>query len=87
VPSLYVRVPEYERMSVFTDGSYFKVANISSSRLIVFENGSITETIVATKWYCVLKNMLHIVFRKVSANTKSYSEFVWDKVFSITFYI
>jgi len=48
VPSLYVRVPEYERMSVLTDGSYCKVTNISSSRFMVCENGSITETTVVT---------------------------------------
>jgi len=48
VPSLYVRVPEYERISVLTDGSYCKVTNISSSRFIVCENGSFTETIAVT---------------------------------------
>jgi len=43
-----VRVPEYERISVLTDESYCKVTNTSSSKLIVNENGSITETIAVT---------------------------------------
>ena len=41
-------MPEYERISVLTDGSYCKVTNISSSRFMVCENGSITETITLT---------------------------------------
>ena len=41
-------MPEYESISVLTDGSYCKVTNISSSRFIVWENGSITETITLT---------------------------------------
>jgi len=32
VPSLYVRVPECEKISVLTNESYCKVTNISSSR-------------------------------------------------------
>ena len=36
-------MPEYERISVLTDESY-----ISSSRFMVSENGSITETIAVT---------------------------------------
>ena len=39
---------EYERISVLTDESYCKVTNISSSRFMVYENGSITETIAVT---------------------------------------
>ena len=48
VLSLYVRVPEYERISVLTDGSYCKVTKNSSSRFMVCENGSFTETIAIT---------------------------------------
>jgi len=41
-------VPEYERISVLTDESYCNVTNISSSRFMIFENGSITVTMAVT---------------------------------------
>ena len=41
-------MPENERISVLTEESYCKVTNISSSRFIAFEKGSIAETTVVT---------------------------------------
>jgi len=41
-------VPEYERISELTEESYCKVTKISSSRFMICENGSITETIAIT---------------------------------------